>query len=382
MADCSVLIPNNEEQDLWMVNNMAPLLGTHTYGVCWNGGNPYYNGQFFPFRFNITGKVSSTINTNGEVIVTIKNIRIVPSGTDVDYFTTARYAAPWYGSTGSATPAYRSIALAVVPGQYVPNQSDGAWHKCLGGWYAAGVSCGGSCTTDAYGNAAGGTWGYWNDRDNVGPAYDQTQYQTFGRAVPDQTWNLGRIAPTNGNTTTIWVVAHAQEGIGYNLGCNQPFAGNSYVAGMSFQVPVLQLCPPEFDYLEQIDKICDNCVDAVLCFKPNDLGGQDNVRLVVEYRYSGQSWDQAMVQSTMVARDTAVCVTLPCLIPQRTVRWRARYELTAGYTANSEWTEGSFDTLFIPSIGMIVPDISEAECTRLVQGKCLEHYDREVSYYG
>lgn len=382
MAECNVLIPVNEEQDLLMIDNNAPLLGTHQYGVCWNGGTPYVNGQFYPFRFNIVGKITSSIDASGNVIVTIKNLRIVPSGTGDSYFSSRRYAAPWYGSISSAVPAYRAIALAVVTSQSVPGEGDASWHKCLGGWYAAGVSCGSGCGTDRYGNAPGGTWGYWNDREATGTAWDQSQYQSFARNVPDQVWNLGQIAPTNGNTATIWVIAHAQQGVGYGLGCNIGFAGNSYVAGLSFQIPVLQLCPPEFDYEEQVDDVCNNCDDLKLCFSPSELGGQASVNLVVDYKYKGQSWDQAMTRATTAYKDEETCITLPCLIGDRDVVWRARYELTSGYTAHSEWTDGSSHTLFIPSVGMIVPNITEEECTKITQGKYIEHFDHEVSYYG
>lgn len=365
-----------------MIDNNAPLLGTHVYGVCWDGANVYYSGEFFPFRANIVGTVVTSINANGEVLVTIKNLRIVPSGTSNPYFSTGPFEAPWYGSTSSATPAYRAIALAVVSSQYVPGEGDTAWHKCLGGWYTPGVSCGSACVTDAYGNRPGGVWGYWNDKGGAGESFSATPHQSFSRNIPDQTWNLGHIAPTNGNTARVWVVAHWQEGVGYNLGCNIGFAGNSYVAGMSMDIPVLQLCPPEFDYETQTDNVCENCVDVTLCFKPNDLGGQPNVRLVVDYKYAGQPWEAGMTQSVTAYKDQETCITLPCLLGNRDIDWRARYELTSGYTAHSEWTEGRTHTLFIPSIAMVVPDISEEECTRIGQGKCIEHFDHEVTYYG
>ena len=382
MADCGVLIPVQEEKDLLMIDNNAPLLGTHQYGICWNGGTPYRNGQFYPFRANIVGKVRSSINNNGEVIITLTNLRIVPSGTDNAYFSTRKFAAPWYGSISSAIPAYRAISLAVVPGQYVPDEGSDSWRKCLGGWYAAGVSCGGACTTDRYGNVPGGTYGYWNDREGASYAFDQSQYQSFSRNIPDQTWNLGHIAPTDGNTTKIWVIAHWQQGVGYGLNCNIPFAGNSYVAGMSFDVPVLQLCPPVLESIEQTEDVCDNCVNAELCFEANDLGGQPNVNLVVDYKYAGQTWEQAMTKTVVAYKNVRSCITLNCVKPSTRVEWRARYELSVGYTAHSEWLEGSFDSLFVPSIGMIVPDITTEECTALGRGDYIEHFTKEVSYYG
>ena len=380
--NCNVLIPVDEEKDLYMIDNNAPLLGTHQYGVCWNGGHPYVNGRFYPFRANIIGKVKSSIDANGNVIITIKNLRIVPSGTSTAYWSTNKFAAPWYGSIGGPTPAYRAISLAVVTGQFVPDESSASWHKCLGGWYTAGVNCNAPCGTDRWGNAPGGTWGYWNDRDGAGSAFEQTQYQSFSRNVPDQTWNLGQIAPTNGNTAQIWVIAHWQQGVGYGLNCNIPFAGNSYVAGMSFDVPVLQLCPPVHESTTQEEDVCNNCVDAEVCFEPSDLGGQPQVNLVVDYKYDGQGWDQAMTITTVAYKDQRTCVTLKCLKPSSKVCWRARYELMSGYTAHSEWETGCFNTLFVPSIGMIVPDIDIVECTRLAQGKCLDHFTTEVGYYG
>lgn len=379
--NCNVLLPVAEDKDLYMIDDNAPLLGTHQYGVCWNGGHPYTNGQFYPFRANIVGKVHSTIDASGNVIITIKNLRIVPCGTTTSYWSN-KFACPWYGSISSATPAYRAIALAVTTSQSVPSEWDGAWHKCLGGWYTAGVSCGSGCTTDRYGNAPGGTWGYWNDKEGASYAFDQTQYQSFSRNVPDQTWNLGPIAPTNGNTTQIWVVAHWQQGVGYGLDCNIPFAGNTYVAGMSFEVPVLQLCPPEFESIVQQENVCNNCVDAQICFEASELGNQPSVNLVLDYMYDGQDWSQAMSTTVTAYKNTPTCVNIPCLKPSTTVLWRARYELASGYTAHSEYTSGRFPSLFVPSIGMIVPDIDEVECTMLSQGKCLEHFTKEVGYNG
>lgn len=379
---CDILIPVAQDKDLYMVDDNAPLLGTHQYGVCWNGGQPYVNGQFYPFRANIIGKVNSSVDANGNVIVTIKNLRIVPSGTSTSYWTTNAFAAPWYGSISSAVPAYRAISLAVVPNQVVPAESDASWHKCLGGWYTAGVSCGSGCGTDQYGNAPGGTYGYWNDRNGASYAFDQTQFQSFSRNVPDQVWNLGPIAPTDGNTTKIWVIAQWQQGVGYGLNCNIPFAGNSYVAGMSFDVPVLQLCPPEFESIEQIEDLCENCVDTTITFAASELGNQPSVNLALDYMYEGQDWSQAMTKTVTAYKNTMTSITLNCLKPTSTVLWRARYELASGYTAHSEYESGRFNTLFVPSIGMVVPDIDATECTMLAQGKCLDHFTKEVGYYG
>lgn len=379
--NCNVLLPVTEDKDLMMIDDNAPLLGTHQYGVCWNGGQPYVNGQFYPFRANIVGKVNSSIDANGNVIITIKNLRIVPCGTTTSYWS-GKFACPWYGSISSATPAYRAISLAVVTSQSVPAEWDSSWHKCLGGWYTAGVSCGSGCATDRYGNAPGGTWGYWNDKEGASYAFDQSQYQSFSRNVPDQVWNLGQIAPTNGNTAQIWVIAHWQQGVGYGLDCNIPFAGNSYVAGMSFEVPVLQLCPPVFEYMTQEENVCNNCVDAELCFEASELGNQPSVNLVVDYMYEGQDWSQAMTKTVTAYKNQRTCITLNCLKPSSVVLWRARYELSSGYTAHSEYESGRFPTLFVPSIGMIVPDITDVECTKLAQGKCLDHFTKEVGYYG
>lgn len=381
--DCNVLIPVAEEQNFAMVDDFAPLLGTHMYGVCWNGANWYRSGEFFPFRCNITGTIATSIDAEGNVIVTAKNLWLIPSGPYSSFYSTAAFEAPWYGSTYSATPAYRAIALAVVTSQYVPGEGDGAWHKCLGQWYAAGVSCGTACVLDAWENKAGGTWGVWNDRSGrSGSPFDTSQHQTFARKIADQVWNLGKIAPTNGNTATIWLVARWQEGVGYGLNCSIPFAGNAYTAGMSFQIPVLKLCPPEFEKEEQKDEVCDSCVNVKLCFKPSDLGGQPSVRLVVDYKYVGQPWDAAMTTATTAMKDTETCIDLQCLKGSADIEWRARYEITQGFTANSDWTEGHTHTLFIPSIVMVVPDISTEECTKIQQGKCIDHFDREVTYYG
>lgn len=381
--DCDVLIGSNETYPLRMINEKAPLLGTHQYGVCWDGGNVYRSGEFYPFRANIVGTVTSDVNSDGEVIVTIKDLRIIPSGTSDRYGSTRAYAAPWYGSISNATPAYRAIALTVTTSQRVPSDNDSSWHKCLGGWYAAGVSCGSACVTDRYGNKPGGTRGLWADwYGGSAPAFSTSDGQTFSRNVPDQSWNLGHVAPTDGNTAKIWVIAHWQQGIGYGLNCNIGMAGKSYVAGLSFDIPVLKLCPPEFDHEEQKENVCENCDDVTLYFKASEQGGQPTVNLIVDYKYEGQDWSIAESVSTTATQNEETSITLPCVTPERKLIWRARYELTSGYTAHSDWVDGSTTTIFVPSIGMVVPDITEDECVKMGQGREIEHFTHERGYYG
>lgn len=380
--DCDILVGTSKTQRLEMIDGKAPLLGTHKYGVCWNGGTAYKSGTFYPYRCNILADVVTDTDTNGNVIVTLKNIKLVPSGTNDKYYSTKKYPCPWYGSISSNIPAYRAIAIAVTTTQTVPSNNDSRWHKCLGGWYTAGVTCGTACVEDKWGNRPGGTWGYWNDRDGNGTAFSKAQYQSFARRVPDQTWNLGQVAPTNGDTAKIYIIAHWQMGVGNNLNCNIGMAGNSYVAGMSFDIPVLNLCPPEFDRVEQSDNVCNNCIDVDLCFKASELGGQSSVDLYVEYKYEGQKWDLAEGVTVTAEQNKEVCVKLDCLIPGRKVEWRAQYVLPTGYNAKSDFIDGSFNTLFIPSVGMIVPDISDEECQKISDGLYIEHFKEEVGYYG
>lgn len=384
MADCSVPVSQTKSYDLLMVNNKAPMLGSRQYGICWNGGVAYRSGEFWPYRFDITGKVNISYNSAGDLIVTLTNILIIPAGPSDVYGSTRPHPAPWYGSIASNVPAYRSIALAVNSVQQVPSEGSPLWHKCLGGWYAGGVTCGTACVTDKWGNKPGGTWYYWSDH-TPGTAYDKSNYQHGARRVPDQTWNLGKIRPENGNTVKIWVIAHAQQAVAFlnnNTICNQPFAGGSYVSGLSFDVPVLEICPPELLEVEQRTVICDGCVFADMTFAASDLGGQSGVNLAVEFIYEGQSWDQASRVVVPAVKDVETVVTSPCLLPEKRVCWRARYELSQGFSAESKWTSQCFKTAFIPSVGMIVPDINDTECTEIGQGKYVEQFDKEVGYYG
>lgn len=386
-VDCAVASAQPQTVDFAMVNDKSPLIGKFHYGVCWDGGVPQRSGKFWPYRFNITGKITTQYNASGDLIATLTNIRMVPSGPDTNYYTTKPYTAPWYGSSSTNVAAWRAIALALVvtpdanPPQ-VPASSDPVWHKCLGGWYAAGVTCGTSCSEDAWGNRPGGTNYIWNDVNGNGTAWSRQQGQSGARSVPDQTWNLGKVRPGNGAQPRVWIIAYPQQAVTNNdPQCNLPFLATAFVSGISIDVQMLSICPPELQTVIQKTRVCDNCVDVTMQFEGNELGGLNEANLEVSYKYAGQSWDEAVTVQTWAYKDQITTIYLGCLIDSRDVEWRAKYTVGGQYDAESEYNYGTFTTLFIPPADMIVPDISEEECTTLTQGKELPEFDHLTNYW-
>lgn len=277
-VDCNVAAAQPQTVNFAMVDDKSPLIGSHRYGICWDGGVAYRSGEFWPYKFNITGSITTEYQ-GGDLIATLRNIRMIPSGPDDRFYSTAPHNAPWYGSISTNVAAWRAIALALVvttdgnPPQ-VPNPNDPVWHKCLGGWYAAGVTCGNACVTDAWGNRPGGTWYIWNDVNGNGTPWSKQQYQSGARSVPDQTWNLGQVRYGNGAQPKVWIIAYPQQAVTNNdPHCNIPFSATAFVSGISIDVQMLQICPPEIIEVHQDDKVCDNCVDVTLEFEANELGG-------------------------------------------------------------------------------------------------------------
>lgn len=386
-VDCNVASAQPQTVHFEMTGNKAPLMGSHRYGVCWDGGVAYRSGEFWPYRINIVGDITTTYNDAGELIATLTNIRMVPSGPDDNYHTTAPHRAPWFGSISTNVAAWRAIALALVVTRdgsppAVPSAGDPVWHKCLGGWYAAGVTCGTACVTDAWGNRPGGTWYIWNDKNGNGTPFSKTQYQTGGRFVADQTWNLGKVYPGDGAMPRVWIIAYPQEAVtNYDPHCNIPFSTGAFVSGISIDVQMLSICPPEISQVHQKDRVCDNCVETTLEFEGNELGGLPGASLEVSFKYKGQPWDQAVTVSWNAFKDEPTFVEIGCLIPSREVEWRARYVVGGQYDAKSEYSYGTFETLFVPPTDMIVPDINPGECTQITQGKELPHFNKEIGYY-
>lgn len=365
----------NSDYKLQMVNDMAVKTGTKQSFVCTADGQTQYT--VYDYKYNITGDVNITYDSSNNLIVTLKNgfIQIAGSGT---WPSQAPFAAPLYGSLSGPLPCWRSIAIAVSTSPDLPNSG---WKKCLGGWYAAGTNCNTSCTKDKWGNPPGGTWVYFSDTQ-AGTAWEKTQYQRGGRKLETLTWNMGQIGSQNGQDLQLYMFARGEQACSYDQpACaNMPWAASS-IPRVTLTAPVCPLGKPTLNSIDQSQNICDNCVDVELVFDAEDFTGS-GVLLEVDYRYEKDSWEFAKSVSVGTIEGTRTKVSLPCLQPEKTVCFRARYVTSSGQTMKSEYESTCFDTIFIPPVWMTVPPLTVPECTAMTQGKALDQFDHLTNYWG
>lgn len=147
-----------------------------------------------------------------------------------------------------------------------------------------------------------------------------------------------------------------------------------------------QFDPPELIRIDQTPQICDNVVDAALCFKAPNLNG---AKLVVQWHYEGQDWTTLKQVESLEAHrdDEEVCVTIKGLIPTTCppptkVYWRAQFVPLISTLLPSEWTYGEFETVFVPPVWMNVPDITTPECNAVGKGDLLDQFEEIVYYNG
>lgn len=359
-----------------MVNDMAVKMGTKTTFLCTIDKATQYT--VYSYKFNITGDVMMDYDNSGNLIVTLKNGVIQPAGSG-RWPSQAPFEAPWFGNLYGPLPCWRSIAMAVSTSPDIPN--DG-WHKCLGGWYAAGTNCNTTCTKDKYGNPPGGTWMWWSDTQ-IGTPWDKSQHQRGGRTIETQTWNLGPIQSRDGQDLQIYMFARLEQACAWNFpGCeNMPFV-NSSIPRVTLTAPVCPLDPPVLSEVRQEQNVCDNCADVTMDFEPSDLGGRDSAMLTVDFKYGDEPWDVALYTSANVTAtaESKTSVYLGCLIPMRKVCWRARYITGEGETAKSEYSEGCFDVIFVPPVTMVVPPLDNEDCFRMANGRPIKEFEYMTDY--
>lgn len=141
--------------------------------------------------------------------------------------------------------------------------------------------------------------------------------------------------------------------------------------------------PPELVDIFQNPRVCDTKVDATFTFSPPNL---NNGHLELHWRYQGESWDNNRIIRMSANLEDNVVVTVFDLIPTQCnnviVEWRARFVADVSTLTNSDYTSGSFTTLFIPTPWMTTPDIDNNECNKLVDGDYIDEYDSIVYYDG
>lgn len=389
MANCDVQIKDTKTYRVSFLQNgnngNAIILGTNQLAYCWDYNGVWHPiGNIYPFSIQVTCDLKLEYNSQNHLIATITNVKSNLSGTQSRYG--SAFQAKMFGSiSGPPVAAWRSFAIAVSLNRSFPSEGDGVWRKCLGQWWSAGANCSGNCS--GFGVIPGGTIYTLNenlDNGNYGAHYAKNNNQTSNRfdAGP-YTWDLGQVTAAQKGAQA-YVYIQGMEGVTNSAsGANcssQHFRQTGRSSALGFEIPFIVLCPPELDHLDQTDDVCDSNVDACATFKASELGGLDGANLVIEYKYKGQDWKSAMSTTVWAAANEEAVICMDDLIPERDVEWRAKYTVTGTWEAESEYKYGSFKTLFVPSVKMPVPDISDEECTAIKQGKYIEHFTEE--YYG
>lgn len=389
MANCDVQIKDTKTYHVAFTQNGAHgnaiVLGSNQMAYCYTSNATYYPiGNIYPFTIQVTCDLKLEYDDRNHLIATVTNVRSNLSGVTSAYG--RAFQAKLFGSiSGYPVAAWRSFAMAVSLSPNFPGEWDGAWRKCLGQWYSAGANCVGNC--GSFGVVPGGTLYTFNQDLNsgvFGAHYSRANGQTSNRLDPGPfVWDLGVVT---GRGQQAYIFIQGMEGVTNNdisRNCDaQRFRQTGRSSALGFEVPFIVLCPPEIEDIEQTDDVCESNVDVCFNFKPSELGGLAGANIVVEVKYEGQSWSDAMSQTGWAVANQPTKVCLNNLIPERKIEWRAKYTVNDVWEASSEYTYGAETTLFVPSVKMVVPDITNVECTHIKQGKYIEHYKKETNYYG
>lgn len=217
----------------------------------------------------------------------------------------------------------------------------------------------------------------WSVRnDNVNTSHTINVNYTLPKRTgivlaPGQSTNLG--------TVLYWNVVTGYE----------PYLGRPSIytdameMGLVFQnnMPT-ELEPPVLLDVVQVPDICENYVDSVMTFKGPIISG---VKLHLEWGYESEP-----VNAHVVEMDGSKGVNLDVILYQlaptnhtdrpRSIKWRAKWMPTTAKIKESEWSEGTYQIMFILHPHETVPDISGLECSAISKGELLPRYESEVCY--
>lgn len=152
--------------------------------------------------------------------------------------------------------------------------------------------------------------------------------------------------------------------------------------GLSFFNPNPNvLNPPAFKSVSQERNICDDVVNAEICFNDSPYSG---VEVQLQWRQEAQDWDENRRQITArVYAGQPHCHILHDLPPRNTkIYWRAKYRPLESAMKESNWAEGSFETLWFPHPAQSVPIITEQDCIELDRGGEIDEITSPDQVYG
>lgn len=185
----------------------------------------------------------------------------------------------------------------------------------------------------------------------------------------------------------------SMEYVNWTIGYGNPSDSNSpfvdhFMCGIQFLNTLPDECdPPSLASITQVDDICENEVEACLRFAPCSCEGMG---LVFEWHYEGESWSDAAEKGYARQEDAShTAANIICLqhLPPTNhtwspmvLYWRAKYVPVTAEMPETDWVEGSFQTLFILHPHETVPDISVEECSKLKRGELIGKYEEETCY--
>lgn len=310
-----------------------------------------------------------TINGQNHAIAICRNLLSTLSNSTNVY---GKCSGQYYGTYMGRPFAY-AIGAALVP-----NPDRAVWQHCLGGWKNDPTqTCYGECSYQKM----GGTWYNYGCLRTAAPFSSSPDP---GRLNPGPyEFDLGPVNP--GDNVDVYIFGRAEWSTNRSNPCAaMTWVGNAATQAVGYDLPPLNVCPPDIVGEEHGRNVCDNCATVSLEVDANDLLMTGQALLVVDYVYDATlknvDWSKAETTQFTIYQDKRDWFTIPCLIPSAHYAYRAKIVLNTSYTAESEYTYGEFDTLYIPKPNMSVPPITEAECSDIDRGGLIPPFEEDTAY--
>lgn len=314
-----------------------------------------------PFHIEAKGNVHFSYNSNGELIVTLKDVISTLTGTAGD----AGNAFQAYLYTGGYFSWAVNAKLVTASNPSAPGKGDSGWKKCMGGWWSAAPTA--NCTSHCPG---GGTLYWWNAWNKFGTAYEK-HGNTPTRKDNNISWNLG--VPKS-DSQVIALFARAARGNCSNAAFSS--ADGDAQQCIFFTIPAVNICPPELNSVVFERDICEERITATLNVTTPD--NQMETDLVVQYEAidDPNDWEDRKAKMqvfTNVASKSTFDVTLDeSLIPNTTYCFRIY--LQADGKKSDPVTLCGQPTPYIPPVTCMIPLFKETECETLKIGDCIDEF--------
>ena len=348
-----------------------------TYNIAKTTGAGNWSYTFSPFNINVEAKMDAfyrQVNGENHLIVRLYNIHsylVGPTQSIYQNFNAKLYMA--------GNMSYALVATTMAR----PPADDGDWRRCLGGWWSGAAidPCSINACPPGYSNQepGGGTLYLWGKNSLFDNKFVHNGSRPSRMDGPIE-WDLGTV--TNFDDTLIYVYGRMMVG-GDNYCNGVRWRGGSSYQALAYKVPRINVCPPVLIEIEQDREICENCAVTKFKFEPNDLLGINEGTLQIEYVYGATNannvnWANAEIAQYTIRKNQEMNVEIPCLRSGSKYCWRAKVIVQqGGFKGESEYTYGCFETLYIPHVTWVVPDISEEECQLLVRGGYVRQFEEK-----